>query len=253
MKFAFEDKVALVTGAAMGLGLEAAKQFAQAGAAVVMADWNGSLVQAEAEKLTAQGFKALAVQCDVSDEQSVKAMVQQAMDTFGRLDFAYNNAGIQVPVAKTAEALAEDFDRAVAVNLKGIWLCMKYELQVMSNQGSGAIVNCSSQCGVVAQAGLGAYTATKHGVIGLTKAAALEYAEMGIRINAICPGVSLTPMVEQAIADYPEHMQNVINAVPLKRVAQPVEMAGTVLWLCSPASGYVVGQAIVADGGVSVA
>lgn len=252
MQISFENKVALVTGAASGLGLEAAVQFARAGAAVVLADMDGAKVRAEAEKLAAQGFKTLAVQCDVSDEAAVKAMVEQAVSAFGRLDCAYNNAGMHVPVAETADALSSDFDRAIAVNLKGIWLCMKYELQVMRGQGSGAIVNCSSQSGIVGTANLGAYTAAKHGVIGLTKAAALEYAARGIRINTLCPGTCDTPMVAGAVADHPEHMQAIIGGIPQGRLGSAQEIASTVLWLCSSAAGFVTGQAIVADGGYTV-
>lgn len=250
--FDFTNKVALVTGAAMGLGLATAKQFAQAGAAVVLADMDGDTVRTKAEKLAAQGFKTMAVQCDVSDEAAVNAMVEQTVTAFGRLDFAYNNAGMHVPVAETADALSSDFDRAIAVNLKGVWLCMKYELQVMRSQGSGAIVNCSSQSGIVGTANLGAYTAAKHGVIGLTKAAALEYAARGIRINTLCPGTCDTPMVANAVADHPEHMDAIIKGIPQGRMGRTEEIAATVLWLCSDAAGFVIGQAIVADGGYTV-
>lgn len=154
-----------------------------------------------------------------------------------------------MPSVETADALAEDFDRAIAVNLKGIWLCMKHQLRHMREQGAGAIVNCSSQSGLVGIAGLGAYTASKHGVIGLTKAAALEYARQGIRINAICPGTTNTPMVAAALQSHPESMQAVIDEIPAGRMGRPEEIASAVLWLCSSGAGFMVGQIVAPDGG----
>ena len=159
---------------------------------------------------------------------------------------------MHVAVAETADANGEDFDRAIAINLKGIWNCMKYELLQMRTQGNGAIVNCSSQSGIVGTAGLGAYTAAKHGVIGLTKSAALEYASKGIRINAICPGTTDTPMVSKAVADAPEHMENIIKSIPLGRLGHSEELGATVLWLCSEGAGFMIGQAVVPDGGYTV-
>jgi len=180
-------------------------------------------------------------------------MVDRTISTLGGLDVAYNNAGIQVQVVEMADALGDDFDRAIAVNLKGIWSCMKYELRHMREKGSGAIVNCSSQGGLVGSANQGAYVASKHGIIGLTRTAALEYAARGIRINAICPGVIETPMVLKAIEEVPEHMDAIIKGIPIKRVGTEEEVASTVLWLCSPAAGFVVGQAIAPDGGFTAA
>jgi NAD(P)-dependent dehydrogenase (short-subunit alcohol dehydrogenase family) len=253
MEISFKNKVALVTGAAAGLGLATAQAFAEAGAAVALADLEEQVVQAAADKLVAAGHKAIAIRCDVTSEAEVAAMVERTIAELGGLDVAYNNAGIQVPVAETADALGEDFDRAIAVNLKGVWNCLKYELRHMRTQGSGTIVNCSSQGGLVGTANLGAYTAAKHGVLGLTKSAALEYAARGIRINAICPGVTETPMVLKAMQDAPEHMDAIIKAVPLARVGKAEEIAGTVLWLCSPAAGFMVGQAVAPDGGFTAA
>jgi len=248
----FHGQVSLVTGAGSGIGLATARAFAQAGAAVALADVDQGSAHAAAEQLTAEGHRALAIGCDVTDEAQVAAMVEQTVATFGRLDAAYNNAGIHAPVTETADAEGADFDRVIAVNLRGIWSCMKYELRQMRAQNSGAIVNCSSQSGLVGTAGLGAYTASKHAVIGLTRAAALEYAARGIRINAICPGTSDTPMVAQAIADAPEHMAQVIDEIPVKRLGRAEEIASAVLWLCSPGAGFTVGQALAVDGGYTV-
>ncbi|HRP33224.1 MAG TPA: glucose 1-dehydrogenase [Agriterribacter sp.] len=252
MFYNLKNKVALITGAGSGIGLATAKAFAEAGASVALADYNENAVQSEAKKLNESGYKSIAIRCDVTKEADVVNMVKQTVGAFGKLDIAYNNAGTHVPVVETADALSEDFDRAIAVNLKGIWLSMKYELQQMRKQGSGAIVNCSSQSGLVGTANLGAYTASKHGVVGLTKATALEYANRGIRINCVCPGTTETPMVTNAVADRPEHMDAIINAIPQGRMGNAEEIASTVLWLCSDGAGFMIGQAVTPDGGYTI-
>src|SRR5258707_5989801 len=200
MNISFENKVALVTGAASGLGLATAKAFAESGASVMLADWNEKAVRSAAEELSAQGHKALAVRCDVADDVQVETMVEQTVATFGRLDAAYNNAGVQNVVAEAADATREDFDRVMSINLRGVWSCMKFELQQMRKQGSGTIVNCSSLGGLVGSPERGIYHSAKHGVLGFTTSAALEYAARGIRINAVCPGLIHTPMSDQMVA-----------------------------------------------------
>jgi NAD(P)-dependent dehydrogenase (short-subunit alcohol dehydrogenase family) len=253
MNVSFTNKVALVTGAGSGLGLATAKAFANAGAAIALADTNETAIRAAADELIAHGHQALAIHADVSDDEQVRAMVEQTVATFGRLDAAYNNAGIQNVLAETADATREDFDRVTAVNLSGVWSCMKFELRQMREQGSGAIVNCSSIGGIVGGAGRATYHAAKYGVIGLTTSAALEYAAKGIRINAICPGLFDTPMSNRMkAAGQTEALAAMLEQVPIARLGRADEIADAVLWLCSDASSYVVGHALVVDGGYTV-
>lgn len=250
MNIRFDEKVALVTGAASGLGLATAKAFAEAGASVALADYNEQAAIAAADALVAAGHRAIAIRCDVADDSQVEAMVERTVTAFGRLDVAYNNAGIQNVLAETADTTREDYDRVMGVNLGGIWNCMKFELAHMRAQGSGAIVNCSSLGGLVGGAQRGIYHAAKHGVLGFTKSAALEYAPQGIRINAICPGLIWTPMADQMVASgQGEALEGMVKAVPMQRFGQAAEIADAVLWLCSDAASYVTGQSISVDGG----
>src|SRR3982075_2418385 len=245
----FTGQVALVTGAGSGMGLVTAQAFAEAGAAVVLSDINEAAVTAAAEALSASGHKALAVACDVADESQVAAMIARTVATFGRLDMAFNNAGVQVPPSDAADELAENFDRVHAINLRGVWASMKHELRQMREQGSGAIVNCSSLAGLVGLPRAASYHATKHGVIGLTRSAALEYAPRGIRINAVCPGTIETPMVAEMITRGELDMAEAVKNQPIDRLGRPDEIAAVVLWLCSPAASFVIGVALPVDGG----
>src|SRR5919204_4518608 len=253
MNLSFENKVALVTGAGSGMGLATAKAFAEAGAAVVLADIQENAVRSAAEELVSAGHKAIAVRCNVADEAEVAAMVEQVVSTFGRLDAAFNNAGVQSPAVETADASGAEFDRVNAINLRGVWACMKHELRQMRAQGSGAIVNCSSLGGLVGLPGRASYHASKHGVIGLTKSAALEYAPRGVRINAVCPGTIDTPMVADMIAKSALDMTEAIRNQPIGRLGRADEIAAAGLWLYSPGASFVVGVALPVDGGYTAA
>ncbi|MDE1146580.1 MAG: SDR family oxidoreductase [Azospirillaceae bacterium] len=250
MNISFAGKVALVTGAASGLGLATATLFAESGAAVALADWNEAAVQSAAADLAAQGHRVIAIACDVADDTQVEAMVTRTVAAFGRLDVAYNNAGVQNVLAETADTTPEDYDRVMGINLRGVWSSMKFELRQMRRQGGGAIVNCSSLGGLVGGAERGIYHAAKHGVIGFTKSAALEYAARGIRVNAVCPGLIWTPMADQMVAaGQGEALKGMEKMIPMARVGRPEEIANTVVWLCSDAASYVTGQSISVDGG----
>jgi NAD(P)-dependent dehydrogenase (short-subunit alcohol dehydrogenase family) len=248
-----EGKVALVTGAASGLGLATAKAFAEAGAAVTLADWDEQAVKTAADQLAAEGHQTLAIKCDVSDDKQVADMVSKTIEKFGRLDYAYNNAGIQNELAEAADQTLEDFERVNSINYQGIWSCMKYELQHMRKQGSGAIVNCSSIGGIRAGAQRGVYHGAKHGVIGLTISAAVEYAGRGIRINSVSPGLFQTSMSDKMIAaGQKEALDGMLKAVPIGRLGRAEEIASTVLFLCSDAASMVVGHNLVVDGGLTI-
>jgi NAD(P)-dependent dehydrogenase (short-subunit alcohol dehydrogenase family) len=245
-KYDFGGQVALVTGAASGIGLATATAFAAAGAAVVLAGRNERLLHAAAEKLTAAGHRAIAVTCDVADEAQAAALVERAVGAFGRLDMAYNNAGILGHMGDITDETGVAFDDVNAVNLRGVWTCMKHELLQMRRQGSGAIVNCSSLGGLVGLPGRASYHAAKHGVIGLTKSAALDYATKGIRINAVCPGCIDTPMGDGID---PASMQEFLRDQPIGRMGRAEEVAAAVMWLCSDGASFVLGVALPVDGG----
>lgn len=249
MNLSFENKVALVTGAGSGIGLATARAFAEAGAAVALADINENAVRSEAEKLVSTGHQAIAIRCNVADEADVEAMISQTVSTFGRLDAAFNNAGVNTPSVETADASGEEFERVNTINLRGVWNCMKYELRQMREQGSGAIVNCSSVAGLMGHANRAIYNASKHGVIGLTWSAALEYASRGIRVNAVCPGSIETPMVTDLLAKGWTTMEELVGPQPIGRLGRPEEIASAVLWLCSSGASFVIGQALAVDGG----
>ncbi|NWA25548.1 SDR family oxidoreductase [Pseudomonas gingeri] len=211
-------------------------------------------VKQAAEQLIAEGYAALAITCNVADDAQVKAMVTRTVAVYGRLDFAFNNAGVQSPVAEMADATVEAFDAVNNINMRGVWSCMKYELQHMREQGTGgAIVNCSSLGGLVGIAGRAAYHAGKHGVLGMTKSAALEYAARGIRINAICPGIINTPMVGDMLETQPQAMAELMKLQPIGRLGEASEIADAVLWLCGPGSSFVIGHSLAVDGGYTVA
>ena len=228
------------------MGLATARAFAEAGAAVVLADRNEAALRAATEGLTATGHRAIGVTCDVADEAQAAAAVECAVQTFGKLDMAYNNAGILGPMCDMTEETAAGFDEVIAVNLRGVWTCMKHELLQMRKQGGGAIVNCSSLGGLVGLPGRAGYHASKHGVIGLTKAAALDNAQRGIRVNAICPGCVDTPMGD---AIDPAAMKEFLRDQPIGRMGRADEIAAAVLWLCSPGASFVLGVALPVDGG----
>jgi NAD(P)-dependent dehydrogenase (short-subunit alcohol dehydrogenase family) len=242
----FKGQVALVTGAASGMGRASAKAFAAAGAALVLVDRDEDKLRAVAGEISSAGGKAIALIGDVADEQFAKASVERAVSEFGRLDMAYNNAGILGPMCPLTEETGQGYDAVNAVNLRGIWTFLKYELIQMKKQGSGSIVNCSSIGGLIGLAGRAAYHATKHGVIGLTKSAALDVAALGIRVNAICPGCIDTPMGESID---PSAMKEFLKEQPIGRMGTSEEIAATVLWLCSAASSFVLGVALPVDGG----
>ena len=245
----FTGKVALVTGASQGIGFAAAKAFGENGASVVLSDRNEKTLLAATEKLTSAGLKAIAVACDVSVEAEAKGLVERTVAEFGRLDMAYNNAGIVGPWGPITDETEEGFDAVNSVNLKGIWACMKHELIQMEKQGGGSIVNCSSLGGLVGLPNRAAYHGSKHGVLGLTKCAALDFATKNIRVNAVCPGTIETPMsagIDQNM------LKEIMRDQSIGRFGRPEEVAAAVLWLCSDAASFVLGVALPVDGGFTV-
>jgi NAD(P)-dependent dehydrogenase (short-subunit alcohol dehydrogenase family) len=248
-KYDFKGQVALVTGAAKGMGLATARAFAVSGASVVLADLDGELADREARRIVDEGGAAIGLACDVAEEGQVAAMVDRTVAEYGRLDMAFNNAGIQMPPSDAAEEPLANFERVTAVNQRGVWACMKHELRIMREQGSGAIVNCSSLGGLVGLPQRAAYHGTKHAVIGMTKSAGVEYAPRGIRINAVCPGTIDTPMVQEMLEGQSDAMAEIMKEQSIGRLGHADEVAAAVLWLCSPGASFVVGVALPVDGG----
>src|SRR5256714_4271253 len=251
--FNFEGKVAFVTGGGSGIGRAAALAFARAGASVAVADIGEEANQETARLIEQEGGRALAVRCDVTKADDVKAALEKTGETFGRLDFAFNNAGIEPrKPAPTAEYEEEEWNQIIDINLRGVFLCMKHEIPLMLKSGGGAIVNTSSGAGVIGIKGSPAYTAAKHGVIGLTRAAALDYAAQNIRVNAVCPGYIDTPMMGRFTGGTAEGRAKVTSEEPIGRMGKPEEIAAAVVWLWSDAAAFVIGHALVIDGGRTV-
>ncbi len=246
----FLGKVALVTGGASGLGRVSAIALAREGARVVVSDITVSEGEATVQMIASAGGQAIFVKADVTKSNEVEAMVQAAVKNFGRLDFALNNAGIDGVRARTADYPEDVWHQVINLNLTGVFLCLKFELAIMVKQGSGAIVNLSSVAGVTGFPGHAAYTASKHGVIGLTKTAAIDYAKAGIRVNAICPAYTRTPMLTRMLGQIPDLEAKLISRVPLRRLGTAEEIAQAVIYLCSDAAAFITGHSLVMDGGI---
>lgn len=251
MQTNFENKVVLVTGGGGGIGRGAALAFARAGARVVVADIASTAGGETAGLVQAAGGQATFVRTDVTRADQVQAMVAQTVAVYGRLDCAFNNAGIEEEHMRLADCSEETFDRIMGINVKGVWLCLKYQLAQMLQQGGGAIVNTASVAGLVGAPKMAAYSASKHAVLGLTKSAAIEYARKGIRVNAVCPGVIRTAMYERAVAADPQIGLAAAQMHPLGRLGEVDEVAAVVLWLCSDAASFVTGHAHTVDGGLT--
>ena len=244
-----QDKVALITGGGSGIGQATSLIFAREGAKVVVSDMNAQGGEETVSKIKESGGDAIFIHADVSKASEVEAMVTQAVGTYGRLDCAFNNAGIGGGGILTHEHDEDTWNKVIAVNLSGVWLCMKYEIEHMLEQGGGAIVNTASIAGLIGWRNAAAYSASKHGVVGLTKTAALEYAQQGIRVNCVCPGAVDTPMVQRAIERRPGFKEFAIAGEPVGRLAQPSEVGEAVAWLSSDAASFVTGHAMTVAGG----
>jgi NAD(P)-dependent dehydrogenase (short-subunit alcohol dehydrogenase family) len=247
----FSGKVAFITGGASGMGRETSLAFAARGARTVVVDLDeegGAETVRLIEKL---GAEALFVRCNVTQGAEVERAVAAAVEAYGRLDFAFNNAGLEHALIPTADITEEEFDRILAVSVRGVFLCLKYQIPAMLASGGGSIVNNSSAAGTVGFQGQAAYTAAKHGIVGLTKSAALDYAAQNVRINCICPGIVDTPMMDRVTGETPAGVAGVLAMEPVGRMGRPEEIAAAVIWLCSPASSFVVGHALAVDGGMA--
>jgi len=244
-----EGKVAMVTGASSGIGRAAALAFADEGARVALADVDIERGEETAANVEDVGVDAIFIRTDVSDRSSVADLVRGTVDRFGRLDFAFNNAGIEGSQAQTADCTIENWNRTIGVNLTGVFLCMREEIPRMLDHGGGVIVNNSSVAGLVGFAGIPAYTASKHGILGLTKTAALEYATQGIRVNAVCPGVIDTEMITRFTHGDAAVTDQLLETEPVARLGAPAEIADAVVWLCSERASFVTGHALAVDGG----
>lgn len=247
----FTGRVAFITGASSGIGRATALAFAREGASVLLADIDEAGGIATAEAIQTQGGEAHFVRCDVSQSDDVHAAVEAALERWGSLDLAFNNAGIEgvfAPFLDWSEAL---FDRTFATNVKGVFLCMQAQLAAMAKTGGGAIVNTASVAGLVGARGLSVYAGTKHAVVGLTRSAALEFAQLGIRVNAVCPGFIDTPMANRSVEGHATLRERITAGIPMKRFGTPVEVADLVLWLCSPHAAYVTGATYTVDGGLT--
>lgn len=251
MEKIFEGKVALVTGGSFGIGRATAVAFAKRGANVVVADWIEDKENTTIKLIKNEGQDALFIKCDVSKTTDVKALIEKAIARFRTIDYAFNNAGIEGLMANTHECTEENWDKTIGVNLKGVWLCMKNEIPHMLKNNKGVIINCASVAGLNGFVGLPAYVSTKHAVIGLTKTAALEYAKAGIRVNAVCPGVIRTAMIDRITGKDKEVEKKYTDMEPVGRMGSPEEVAEAVVWLCSEAASFVTGIAMPVDGGFS--
>jgi len=247
----FKDKVVLVTGGGGDIGRATALAFASAGAVVTVTDISREAGQATVAQITAKGGKAAFIHADVGRAADVKALVEQVVAAHGRLDCAFNNAGIEEEHMRLADCTEDTFDRIMNVNVKGVWLCMKHQLAQMHAQGSGAIVNTASVAGLVGAPKMAAYSASKHAVVGLTKSAAVEYGRKGVRVNAVCPGIIRTQMYERALQADPQVEKFAVAAHPIGRLGRAEEVAAVVLWLCSDAASFVTGHAHTVDGGLT--
>lgn len=245
-----ESRVTLITGASAGIGRSTALAFAARGDRVVVSDVDAGGGEETVALIRGRGGEAVFVPADVSQPEEVEALVTRTMAMFGRLDYAFNNAGIEGEIASTADCSLENWDRVLSVNLRGAWLCMKYEIPAMLRTGGGSIVNCASVAGLVGFRGSPAYAASKHGMVGLTRTAALEYAAQGVRVNAVCPGVIHTAMIDRVTGESADAEAQLVALEPMGRMGRPEEIADSVIWLCSDRASFVTGQAIAVDGGL---